>query len=433
MRQRVARLLDHLRTSFWFLPAVLLVGATLLAWAALAADSAHDGAWGGLLFNGGPEGARVLLGTIAGSMVTVGTTVFSITMVALTLASSQFGPRMLSNFVRDRGNQLTIGLFLAVFLYSLLVLRGVRNGVGGVPDLAVSLAILLAVVALMVLVYFIHHIAAAIQVMNLVQVLADDLRAGLDSTIPDAGEQPPVVVAHPEQPLPGYAVPATSSGYVQYIDRSALVRRAAERDLSVRLLVRPGRFVIEGTPLARAWTRDGHAGDPETCDDLAALVSVGSRRSVSQDVEFPIRQLVEVGLRALSPGINDPTTATACVNQLSVGLCRVADRPMPPDAHPDHDGFARVVQSTPLTWERLVGGAFDQIRQAAGDHVVVHLHLLEALTTIAGCTTRHDRLAVVRRQGDLVWERAQQAVAQAADLEVVRERYDALLDALGQA
>ncbi len=432
MRQRLVRLVDQLRGSFWFLPAVLLLAAAVLAWAALAADRAHDGSWGGLLFNGGPEGARVLLGTIAGSMVTVGTTVFSITMVALTLASSQFGPRMLSNFVRDRGNQLTIGLFLAVFLYSLLVLRGVQDRVGGVPNLAVSLAIVLAVTALMVLVYFIHHIATSIQVMNLVQVLANDLRAGLDSTIPDAGEQPPVVETRPEQPAPGYAVLARSSGYVQYVDRSSLVRRAVERDLSVRLLVRPGRFVVEGTPLARAWTREGLAGDAESCDDLASLVAVGSRRSVAQDVEFPIRQLVEVGLRALSPGINDPTTASACINQLSVGLCRVADRPMPPDAHPDDDGFARVVQDAPLTWERLVGGAFDQIRQAAGDHVVVHLHLLEALATIAGCTTRHDRVAVVRRQGDLVWERAQQAVAQAADLEVVRERYDALLAAAGE-
>ncbi|MEZ5091869.1 DUF2254 domain-containing protein [Nocardioides sp.] len=433
MRQRLIRLVDQLRVSFWFLPALLLLAATVLAWGALLADAAHDGTWGGLLFNGGPQGARTILGTIAGSMVTVGTTVFSITMVALTLASSQFGPRMLSNFLRDRGNQLTIGLFLAVFLYSLIVLRGVHDRAGGVPNLAVSLAIVLAVAALMVLVYFIHHIATSIQVMNLVQLLADDLSAGLDSSVPEAGESPDVVVTRPELPPPGHAVDAASSGYVQYVDRSALVRRAAERDLVLRLLVRPGRFVVAGSPLARAWTADGRAATDEQCADLAALVSVGPRRSIAQDVEFPIRQLVEVGLRALSPGINDPTTATACLNQLSVGLSRVADRPMPPDVHPDGDGVARLVQEGPLTWARLVGGAFDQLRQAAGGHVVVHLHLLEALTTIAGRTTRLDRLTVLRRQGDLVWEAAQQAVAQAADLEVVRQRHAALLAAVGGA
>jgi uncharacterized membrane protein len=434
MRQHLARLADQLRGSFWFLPALLLLGAAVLAWVALAADRAHDGTWGGILYNGGPGGARVLLGTIAGSMVTVGTTVFSITMVALTLASSQFGPRMMSNFVRDRGNQLTIGLFLAVFLYSILVLRGVHDESPGraaeVPDLAVSLAILLAVSALMVLVYFVHHIATSIQVMNLVQVLADDLRTGLDSSVPAEGAEPPSASAAPATVGAGYAVPARASGYVQYVDRSGLVSRAQHRDLIVRLLVRPGRFVVQGTPMARAWSAGGGAGTPEDCDDLAGLVGVGPRRSVSQDVEFPIRQLVEVGLRALSPGINDPTTASACVNQLGVGLCRVADRPMPPDTVPDDDGVARVVQEDPLTWARLVGGAFDQLRQAAGEHVVVHLHLLETLTTVAGCTDRRDRLDVVRRQGELVWERAQQAVPQAADLDVVRERYQALVAAV---
>ncbi len=435
MQNRVAQIVDHLRSSFWFLPALLMVASAIAAALALAADRAHEGTWGGLLYNGGPEGARVLLGTIAGSMVTVGATVFSITMVALTLASSQFGPRMLSNFLRDRGNQLTIGLFIAVFLYSLLVLRGVRDDPGQVPNLAVSLAILFAVVALMVLVYFIHHIATSIQVMNLVQLLGEDLKAGLDSTVPDAssGKDPGPPPARPTVSGPGLPVPADGSGYVQYVDRDTLLGRATERDLLVELVVRPGRFVVEGTPVARAWRSGGGPASSADAEDLGGVVTLGPRRSVVQDVEFPIRQLVEVGLRALSPGINDPTTATACVNQLSVGLCRVADRPMPPDLLADDGGRARVLHADPLTFARLVGVAFDQLRQAAAEHVVVHLHLFEALTTVAGCTRRTDRLAVLRHQGDLVWERASHADLQPADLQVVRERYDALLTALDGA
>jgi uncharacterized membrane protein len=431
---QLARLVDRLRNSFWFLPAVLMLAAAVAAWLALAADGAHDGTWGGVLYNGGPDGARVLLGTIAGSMVTVGTTVFSITMVALTLASSQFGPRMLSNFLRDRGNQFTIGLFVAIFLYCLLVMRGVRNDTGGVPNLAVSLAIVLAVGALMVLVYFIHHIATSIQVMNLLQVLAEDLAAGLDSTVPARPDPTSGAVspeARPEGDGPGVPVPATLSGYVQYVDYDGLVASATRLGLLVEVGVRPGRFVVAETPVARVWSADGSPAASADLGTLSGLVGLGHQRSVVQDVEFPIRQLVEVGLRALSPGINDPTTATACVNQLSVGLCRVADRPMPPDALADGEGAVRVVQADPLTFDRLVGVSFDQLRQAAADHVVVYLHLLEALTTVAGCTRRADRLAAVRHQGDLVWERASRAVVQPADLQVVRARYDALLLAVG--
>lgn len=437
MRQRLIGLADQLRSSFWFLPSVLLLSAAVLAWAALAADAALDITWGGALYNGGPEGARTLLGTIAGSMVTVGTTVFSLTMVALTLTSNQFGPRLLTNFVRDRGNQVTIGLFLAVFLYSLLVLRAVRDRPGGVPDLAVSLALVLAVVALIGLVYFIHHIASSIQVMNLVQLLADDLRSGLDSTVPERDADPEAEArartGGPRPAADGQRVDARASGYVLYLDREGFVGRASDRDLVIELLVRPGKFVIEGTPLARAWTASGGAADPDDCDDLADLVGLGPQRSLVQDVEFPIRQIVELGVRALSPGINDPTTAVACVNQLSVGLCQVADRPMPPSVLTDDEGRARVRQDDPLTFPRLVGVSFDEVRQMAGAHVVVYLHLLEALTSVAGCTQRTDRLEVVRRQGELVWERAQQAVAQAADLEAVRERHEALQAATGRS
>jgi uncharacterized membrane protein len=431
MGNRLARAADLVRGSFWFLPGVLLVASAVLATLVLQADRAHDGTWGGLLYNGGPDGARVLLGTIAGSMVTVGTTVFSITMVALTLASSQFGPRMLSNFLRDRGNQLTIGLFIAVFLYSLLVLRAIPNEPAGVPNLAVSLALLLASAALMVLIYFIHHIATSIQVMNLVQLLADDLRRGLDSTLPPAdaaaqtgGEARPAVSGS------GYAVAARGSGYVQLVDDEVLMAAATEHDLLVELVVRPGRFAVEGTPVAWVWrVGGGSPPDARIIEGLAAAVAVGPRRSVVQDVEFPLRQLVEVALRALSPGINDPVTATACLNQLSVALCAVADRPMPPATRADESGTTRLVQVDPVTFPRLVAVAFDQIRQAASGHVVVHLHLLEALTRVAGRTRHPDRIAALRHQGDLVWERAGQVVAQAADLEVVRGRYDALLTA----
>ncbi len=440
MRDLILRYADQLRSSFWFLPVLLMLAAMALAATTLALDARQEFAWGGLLYNGGPDGARVVLGTIAGSMVTVGATVFSVTMVALTLASSQFGPRMLSNFVRDRGNQLTIGVFIAVFVYSLLVLRRVTDDADAVPDLAVSVALLLAIVALVILIFFIHHIATSIQVMSLVEVLAKDLLAGVDSLFPHVGGSSVASaggaaqeVLGPEGLGPGRAVPAQSSGHVQLVALDALVETAEEQDLLIRLETRPGRFVVEGTPVARVWRRDGTEADvgEETTDRVGTAVTTGHRRSVVQDVEFPFRQLVEVAIRALSPGINDPITATACVHELSVALCRVAERPMPPRVLVDRDGVPRLVVAQPISFDRLVGVAFDQIRQAASTHVIVYLHLLEALTTIAGCTQDPGRRATLMRQGELVVERAGQAVNQQADLEVVRQRYAALVDTAG--
>jgi uncharacterized membrane protein len=435
VRDLIRRYADQLRSSFWFLPVLLMLAAMALAATTLALDARHEFAWGGLLYNGAPGGARLLLSTIAGSMVTVGATVFSVTMVALTLASSQFGPRMIANFIRDRGNQVTIGMFIAVFVYSLLVLRRVTDDADVVPDLAVSVALLLAIVALVILIFFIHHIATSIQVMSLVEVLAKDLLAGVDSLFPHIRGSSVASAAGgaPDTRGPGQAVPAQSSGHVQLVALDALVKTADEQDLLIRLETRPGRFVVEGTPVARVWRRDGTEADvaEETTDRVGAAVTTGHRRSVVQDVEFPFRQLVEVAIRALSPGINDPITATACVHELSVALCRVAERPMPPRVLADQDGVPRLVVAQPISFNRLVGVAFDQIRQAASGHVIVYLHLLEALTTIAGCTQDPGRRATLMRQGELVVERAGQAVNQQVDLEVVRQRYAALLDTAG--
>ncbi|MEZ5095613.1 MAG: DUF2254 domain-containing protein [Nocardioides sp.] len=435
VRNRLRTPAEQARASFWFWPAVLMAAAVVFAWLLGRLDAAHDGTWAGLLFNGGPDGARALLGTIAASMVTVGTTVFSITMVALTLASQQFGPRMLASFIRDRGNQVTIGVFLAVFVYAMLVLRTVAND-RPVPNLSVSAAVVAAVGAVLVLVYFIHHIASSIQVMHLVDELGDDLLDHVDALFRPRchpGMTAGSDAAQDEPTGPGQPVPAPGDGYVRLVDVGALIATAAAHDLVVRLDVRPGRFVVAGQPIGRLYGLDGAPArvPDDVAHEFARTVAVGSQRSATQDAEFPLMQLVEVALRALSPGINDPITATACVNRLSVALCRLTASPEPATALADDQGRVRVLLSEPITFARLVGSAYDQIRQAAEGHVVVYVHLLDALTRVAACTVDPDRLAAVLAQAHLVVERAEQAVPQEADRAVLRQRHDALLATAG--
>ncbi len=441
MGTRISYIADKLRTSYWFIPALMLLGAAVLAWITVTIDENSDPEqlpWlGTLVYSGGADGAHALLGAIASSMITVAGVVFSIAIVTLQLASSQFGPRMLANFVRDRGNQLTLGTFVSSFLYSLLVLRAVRTEPETVPHLSVAVAVVLAVAGLSVLIYFIHHVSTTIQAPDMVDSIARELRRSIDALFPDPdeaeGARPPVPAREPG--LPGgfesmaRPIEAPSSGYVQVIDLEALVGVAQEHDLVIRLETRPGRFVVDNTRFALA--HPAERVSDEVAEALAGAVVTGARRTAQQDIEFPIRQLVEIAVRALSPGINDPFTASTCVDQIGAGLCELARRELPSPYVMGEDGALRIVAGDPVTWERLVGSAFDQIRQCADFHVPVYVHVLESLTRIAGCVRDPERLDALRAEADLVMAAADENVPAEADRASVRRRYDELADVVG--
>lgn len=289
-----------------------------------------------------------------------------------------------------------------------------------------SVALLLAIAGLSVLIYFIHHISVTIQAPNLVSSIGIELQRGIDSLFPatdelhDAEEAPAT-----DLPDDGEArrVEAHTSGHMQVINLEGLVEVAREHDLVVRLETRPGRFVVHTSTLAHAWPAS------RVSDEVAGTVVTGSRRTPVQDVEFPIRQLAEVAVRSLSPGINDPSTAGTCVDQMSVGLCHAAGRAFPPRSLADEDGIVRLVIGDPVTFERLIGVAFDRVRQSADFHASVYIHVLEALTRIAGCVRNPDRLEPLLRAGRLVVEAAEESVADEADQAVIKKRYDVLLAA----
>lgn len=442
MKTQISHIADELRNNFWFTPALMTLGAVVLSTLTLTIDghvSEEDlKAFPGLhtiVYSGDPDGARDVLAAIAKSMIGVAGVVFSITIVALSLASNQFGPRMLENFTRDRGNQVTLGTFISAFVYSLLVLRTViTDEPSSVPHVSVTVALAMAIAGVSVLIYFIHHISVTIQASHLVAVIGSDLQNSIDDLFPDTDEaaadaNADANAAGPDLPDDGQGakIAARNSGHVQVINRERLVDIAREHDLVVRLETRPGRFVVETSTFALAWPASRVTD--EVAVKLAGTLVTGSRRTPVQDVELPIRQLTEVAVRSLSPSKHDPFTASACVDQLSIGLCHAAGRAFPPPTLADDEGVVRLVIGDPITFERLIGVAFDQVRQSAAFHATVYLHLLEALTRIADCVSSPDRLEPVLKEGRLVREAAEASVANEADQEVIEERYGALLAA----
>jgi uncharacterized membrane protein len=281
--------------------------------------------------------------------------------------------------MRDPGNQVVLGTFVATFLYCLLVVRTVVDG-RPVPALSVSVAVVLGVVSLAVLIYFFHHVATTIQAGNVVAAVARDLEAAIDRLCKH-GDASVRRDAAPERLPPDAAtVTAPCSGYVQAIEHETLVALACERDGRIEAVRRPGHFVIEGSPLARLAPAERF--DERARERARRAFLIGEQATREQDLEFSVRQLVEVALRALSPGINDPFTALTCIDWLGVAVSRLGRSGMPARRHCDGDGRVRLVTDVP-TFAGVADAAFLQIRQAAGAHVAVSIRLLDVFADVA--------------------------------------------------
>jgi uncharacterized membrane protein len=439
MRTRLRNVWQLLNTSFWFLPTLMALAAIGLAFLTTDIDARTDAHWRGALgwvWGGGPEGAREMMATIASSMITVAGVVFSITIVSLQLASSQYGPRLLGNFMRDKGNQLVLGTFVATFIYCLLVLRAVR-GVEGeefVPHLSITIGIVLALASLAVLIYFIHHVADSIQAETLTAATARDLRAVVDYLFPEMlGQDKPEPDDDPPDLPPDLdrncnAVPAASSGYLQAIETETLMEAACAHDLVLRLLHRPGDFIVEGDTLAQAWPADRCTA--EITQHIGAAFILGRQQTLTQDVKYSAHQLVEIAVRALSPGINDPFTAIACVDWLGASLRQLAQRRIPSAYRYDSDRRLRVIAPT-TTFVDLADIAFNQIRQYGYRSVPVMLRILETVVRLVKHVRRTEDREALRRHAELVWEDCQRGIDNHRDREKLERLYRRALTALG--
>jgi uncharacterized membrane protein len=434
VKARLLEYWDQLRSSFWFVPGIMTGVAILFAFATVALDeSATVGGWmvgQDWAYTGGADGASLVLSTIAGSMITIAGVVFSMTLVALSLASSQLGPRLLRNFMRDTRNQVVLGAFIATFVYCLLVLRTIRRPeeVEFVPHLSVTIAVLLAIVSLGVLIYFIHHVSVSIQADEVVARVNDELNEGIDRLFPEgrergdpgsagalAGAVPPAAFDLEARP-----VGSADDGYVQSMDLDSLMALAKDENALFRLERRPGQYVVMGCPLVSVWPADRVTEPLE--ERINSAFILGHQRTASQDIEFPIHQLVEIAVRALSPGINDPFTAISCVDRLGSALHRLAQREMPSPFRLDEQDRLRVIVPA-VTFPELVGASFGPIRQYARSSVLVTIRLLETIGVIARAAHRPTDRAALLREADMIVRRAREELPDDGDRQAVEASY----------
>jgi len=364
--------------------------------------------------------------------------VFSITILALTLASQQFGPRMMRNFIRDVGNQVTLGVWVATFVYSVLALGLITSGTGPfgnlVPHLTITIAEGLLFLDVAVLIYFIHHVAKSIQLPEVIAGIASDLLEAVDAEYPvlageagkrhlpvsNAGELAVLIV---QVDAEGVVIPALESGYLQFVAFSQLVRIAEEAGAVIHLAHRPGHFVIAGRPLGKVWPP---TAAPAVERSLGKSHVTGPHRTLIQDPVFAIDQMVEIAIRALSAAVNDTFTALTCIDWLSAGLARISGRVLSEGVYRDRIGKIRLVELAP-SYERMVNRAFDKIRHAGGHMPAVAIRLLDAISHVIEYTVEPQQRAVLLRQADMVLRAADAAVPEPNDVADIHGRYDQLV------
>ncbi len=422
---------EALRTNLWLVPTVEIALAVILFAGTYALDrAAYDGSlhFPSWVISGTADAARQVLTTIAAAVITVVTLVFSITIVTLTLASTQFGPRMLRNFIRDRITQLTLGSFVATFVYAILALVSIGPGGHGefVPHLSITVTMALVLVDVGVLVLFIDHIAKSIQLPQVIASIAGDLSRAIESEVAsgtDASKAGPslseMLVRLDEDSA---VVCAPSSGYLQYVSMSTLIDIAGRSHAVIRLLRRPGHFVVEGEPLANVWPA---AAAPGVARALGGAHATGPHRTLTQDLSFAVDQLVEIAIRALSPAVNDTFTALACIDWLGDGLGKIAARWRPATVHRDASGRVRVIAVT-VGFDRLLGRAHDKIRQASRGMPAVMIRQLDGLSKIMASTISPGQQQLVLEQAEMIMRSCAESVPESSDRADVRRSYDAV-------
>jgi uncharacterized membrane protein len=430
---------EAVRTNLWLVPAAEVVGATLLFLVTRALDAHIYNARLSLpswVISGSADAARQILTTLAAALITVVGVVFSIILVALTLTSTQFGPRMLRNFIRDRGTQWTLGTFVATFVYSMLDLVAIGPGPHGdfIPHISITVALGLTLIDVGVLIYFIHHIAVMIQLPQVIASIAGDLDRAINAETAAVGKgaggsRSPADSAAETVTLRGMLareggiVTAPSSGYLQFVRRSVLIGLAVEQDAVIQLHHRPGHFVARGDRFATVWPA---RAAPSVQRRLSRSHITGPYRTLTQDVAFAVDQLVEIAIRALSPAVNDTFTALTCIDWLGDSLCRIAADWDPDPVCRDGDGLVRLI-TVPVSYERLVERAHEKIRQASAGMPAVMIRQLANLVKITQAAQSAERRAVLLRQAEMIRRLCEQTVGEENDRADVERRYREVL------
>ncbi|WP_162071461.1 DUF2254 domain-containing protein [Lentimonas sp. CC4] len=415
--------------SFWFIPS-LLAGASVLTsillqsadrW--LELEPSGSLSW---LFTSSADGARSLLSTIAGSIITVTGVLLSAIIVVMTLASQQYGPRLVQNFINDRVGQIVIGCFVGCFVYSVLTLKSIQSGeIIFLPHLSILGALLYSLLCIALLIFFVQHLASSIQVQSIMRRVSLNLNAEIDHLFPEAlGHEPSDDVSQSKTDSKKAAVSteikAHRSGYLQSIDYDQLMNLSKVNEFVIHLKAMPGEFLIHQATIAELETK---AAVEEPQETLKGCFIIGTYPTCDQDVLFPIRQLSEIAIRALSPGINDPHTAIEAIDYLASSLAQLINRDWPSQYRYDSDQALRITTRSP-SFETILRQAYQQIHHYGLRDVTIVTRLLEVLATIAAQnTTATERIAVIRSFAHEICEKSSSTIEAQSDITAIKKTY----------
>jgi len=376
--------------------------------------------------------ARSILSTISGAMIGVAGTVFSVTLVVLTLASSQFGPRLIKNFMYIKINQVVLGSYVSTYLYCLLILNSVKESADYtfIPSISIFVAILAAIANIILLIVFIHQIAISIQADKVISDISGSISKQVKEIFPEymgdetEDEQEINIAAETSNYTKRISLTSPKNGYIQYIDTEVLMNIVVEEDLILELYHRPGSFMVEGLELGVVYSKVDWKEN--ALKDLLDQFVIGNTKTAQQDLEFSIHQMVEIAARALSPGVNDPYTAVTCIDNLSATMCYLAKAKFPSKYRFDDDGNLRIVADA-LEFEGVLDAAFNQIRQFSGGSAAVIIRLMEALSTILSFSKKEKQRKAVIKHAEMVLTVGKETIREKNDIDDLTERAERIL------
>ncbi|HSF54385.1 MAG TPA: DUF2254 domain-containing protein [Algoriphagus sp.] len=426
----------ELMATFWFLPVSILITSVLLAIGVVYVDntvSISQEGWMRFFIVNSADSARTILSTISGAMIGVAGTVFSVTLVALTLASSQFGPRLIKNFMYVRLNQVVLGSYISTYLYCLIVLIAIKGSddFTFIPSISILVAIFTAILNIILLIIFIHQIATSIQADMVVSDISNFISKQVKTLFPErmGDEKEADRDINSSAIISGYqnrfSITSPKMGYLQYIDGESLMEDIAKIDALFELNFRPGAFLVKGIEIGIIYSK-GTVNEKEIKKITSQFV-IGETKTSQQDLEFSIHQMVEIADRALSPGVNDPFTAIACIDNLTGTLSYLVQAKFPSKYRYDSKGNLRVIADT-LDFEGVLDASFNQIRQYAGGAPAVLIRMMESLTTIESFATENSRKKAIIRHAEMVFRMGKQTIAEKNDLEDLRKRGEKILN-----
>jgi uncharacterized membrane protein len=420
---------NELKATFWFVPVLIIIFSILLSMGLVYLDSAVNLPQNKLtrfFLVASADSARSILSTISGAMIGVAGTVFSVTLVALTLASSQFGPRLIKNFMYVRLNQVVLGSYISTYLYCLLVLTAIKEeNYTFIPSLSILVAIFAAMANIILLIIFIHQIAISIQADKVISEISGFISTQVKTLFPEkmgeeaeSGKSPDIMAVKS-----GYSktvsVKSPQSGYLQYIDSDTLMEIISSNNALLELHFRPGGFLVEGLEIGLLYSNEKM--EKGEVDKIFQQLVIGPIKTPQQDLEFSIHQMVEIAVRALSPGVNDPYTAIACIDNLTATLSYLATIKFPSKYRFDEKNNLRVITDK-LDFEGILDAAFNQIRQFSAGSTAVIIRLMEALITIHKFAKNENYRKAVIKHANMVLRIGKESINEKNDISDLEER-----------